>query len=90
MIDSCEKVVVAVSDDEGVQLLVDYLIEKAQKGNVPSAVLLNTFVKKAQVCPFYSFALNFRVNIQVSFADIIEEVLPGVLQLYASESDQVA
>lgn len=49
MIDSCEKVVIAVTDDEGVPVLVDYLLKQAGKGSVPAIVLLHTFVSKSGV-----------------------------------------
>ncbi|CAJ0577070.1 unnamed protein product, partial [Mesorhabditis spiculigera] len=73
MIESCEKVVVAVEDEEGVPLLLDYLIGKAAKGNVPSAVLLRSFIDKGQS----------------SLGDYIEDILPGILQLYASSNEQI-
>lgn len=50
MIDSCEKVVIAVADGDGIPVLTDYLIQRATKGNVPAAVLLHTFVDKSGVC----------------------------------------
>uniref|UniRef100_A0A1I7UWW1 TOG domain-containing protein n=1 Tax=Caenorhabditis tropicalis TaxID=1561998 RepID=A0A1I7UWW1_9PELO len=50
MIESCEKVVIAVTDEDGVPVLIDYLIQKASSnGNVPAAVLLNTFIAKSGV-----------------------------------------
>ncbi|CAI2349719.1 unnamed protein product [Caenorhabditis sp. 36 PRJEB53466] len=74
MIDSCEKVVIAVTDEDGVPVLVDYLIKRAASdGNVPAAVLLNTFIAKSGV----------------SLAEIAESVLPGLINLYASENPQI-
>ncbi|CAP33490.1 Protein CBG15268 [Caenorhabditis briggsae] len=74
MIESCEKVVIAVTDEDGVPVLIDYLIQKAsQDDNVPAAVLLNTFIAKSGV----------------SLADQAEDVLPGLLNLYTSTSPQI-
>ncbi|CAL2035321.1 unnamed protein product [Caenorhabditis brenneri] len=74
MIESCEKVVIAVTDEDGVPVLIDYLIQKAaNNGNVPAAVLLNTFIAKSGV----------------SLADMAEEVLPGLLNLYTSPNPQI-
>ncbi|PIO68755.1 HEAT repeat protein [Teladorsagia circumcincta] len=73
MIDSCEKVVVAVTDDEGVPVLVDYLLKQANKGNVPAIVLLHTYVAKSGV------SLNYLMN----------DLLPGLLHLYMSPNAQI-
>uniref|UniRef100_A0A0K0DKM4 TOG domain-containing protein n=1 Tax=Angiostrongylus cantonensis TaxID=6313 RepID=A0A0K0DKM4_ANGCA len=73
MIDSCEKVVIAVTDDEGVPVLVDYLLKHASKGNVPSIVLLHTFVDKSGV----------------SLNHLIGDLLPGLLHLYSSTNPQI-
>ncbi|KJH53105.1 HEAT repeat protein [Dictyocaulus viviparus] len=73
MIDSCEKVVVAVTDDEGVPVLIDYLLKQANKGNVPSIVLLHTFVDKSGV----------------SLNHLIGDLLPGLLNLYSSTNQQI-
>ncbi|VDK50222.1 unnamed protein product [Cylicostephanus goldi] len=73
MIDSCEKVVIAVTDDEGVPVLVDYLLKQAAKGNVPAIVLLHTFVSKSGV------NLNYLVG----------DLLPGLLNLYTSTNAQI-
>ncbi|VDM51837.1 unnamed protein product, partial [Angiostrongylus costaricensis] len=73
MIDSCEKVVIAVTDDEGVPVLVDYLLKHASKGNVPSIVLLHAFVDKSGV----------------SLNHLIDDLLPGLLHLYSSPNPQI-
>ncbi|VDL73397.1 unnamed protein product [Nippostrongylus brasiliensis] len=73
MIDSCEKVVVAVTDDEGVPVLIDYLLKQANKGNVPAVVLLHTYIAKSGI------SLNY----------LMPEVLPGLLNLYSSTSPQI-
>ncbi|KAL6728600.1 hypothetical protein Aduo_010358 [Ancylostoma duodenale] len=73
MIDSCEKVVTAVTDEEGVPVLVDYLLKQAGKGNVPAIVLLHTFVTKSGV------NLNYLVG----------DLLPGLLHLYTSTNAQI-
>ena len=74
MIESCEKVVIAVTDEDGVPVLIDYLIQKAsQDANVPAAVLLNTFIAKSGV----------------SLADQAEDVLPGLLNLYTSSNPHI-
>ncbi|KAK6741484.1 hypothetical protein RB195_009377 [Necator americanus] len=73
MIDSCEKVVIAVTDDEGVPVLVDYLLKQGGKGNVPAVVLLHTFVTKSGV------NLNYLVG----------DLLPGLLHLYTSTNPQI-
>lgn len=74
MIESCEKVVIAVTDEDGIPVLVDYLIQKAsQDENVPAAVLLSTFIAKSGV----------------SLAEMAEEVLPGLLNLYTSPNPQI-
>ncbi|KAK6016166.1 HEAT repeat protein, partial [Ostertagia ostertagi] len=73
MIDSCEKVVIAVTDEEGVPVLVDYLLKQANKGNVPAIVLLHTYVAKSGV------SLNYLMN----------DLLPGLLHLYMSPNAQI-
>lgn len=73
MIESCEKVVIAVTDEDGVPVLIDYLIQKASQNNVPAAVLLNTFISKSGV----------------SLSSQAEEILPGLLNLYTSSNPQV-
>ncbi|CAI5445400.1 unnamed protein product [Caenorhabditis angaria] len=74
MIDSCEKVVIAVTDEDGIPVLLDYLIKRASSdNNVPAAVLLNTFIAKSGV----------------NLSEMAEDVLPGLLQLYTSENLQI-
>ncbi|KAK6054593.1 HEAT repeat protein [Cooperia oncophora] len=73
MIDSCEKVVVAVTDEEGVPVLIDYLLKQATKGNVPAIVLLHTYVAKSGV------SLNY----------LMTDLLPGLLHLYMSPNAQI-
>uniref|UniRef100_A0A8R1HWX1 TOG domain-containing protein n=1 Tax=Caenorhabditis japonica TaxID=281687 RepID=A0A8R1HWX1_CAEJA len=74
MIESCEKVVIAVTDEDGVPVLVDYLLQRAaQDDNVPAAVLLNTFIAKSGV----------------SLAEMAETVLPGLINLYTSPNPQI-
>ncbi|CAB3402031.1 unnamed protein product [Caenorhabditis bovis] len=74
MIDSCEKVVTAVTDEDGVPVLVDYLIKRASvDANVPAAVLLSTFITKSGV----------------NISHLAEDVLPGMLQLYTSSEPQI-
>uniref|UniRef100_A0A7I4Y876 TOG domain-containing protein n=2 Tax=Trichostrongylidae TaxID=6315 RepID=A0A7I4Y876_HAECO len=73
MIDSCEKVVIAVTDDEGIPVLVDYLLKQANKGNVPAIVLLHTYVAKSGV------SLNYLTG----------DLLPGLLHLYMSPNAQI-
>ncbi|CAD6185730.1 unnamed protein product [Caenorhabditis auriculariae] len=74
MIESCEIVVTAVTDEEGVPVLIDYLLKRAMKGNVPAVVLLRTFLEKS-------------ANSLIELAD---EILPGLLNLYSSDSEQIA
>ena len=73
MIDSCEKVVIAVADEEGIPVLADYLLQRANKGNVPAAVLLHTFVEKSGA----------------DLSDLYEMLMTGLLQLYTSENAQI-
>ncbi|CAJ0934035.1 unnamed protein product, partial [Mesorhabditis belari] len=73
MILNCEKVVVAVEEPEGVALLLDYLVTKSSKGSVPSSVLLRSFIEKTQV----------------PLIDNVENILPGLIQLYASTNPQI-
>ncbi|CAI4227723.1 unnamed protein product [Auanema sp. JU1783] len=73
MIDRCEKVVIAVTDEEGVPVLAEYLLDKAAKGNVPAIVLFHTFVDKSGV----------------DLSERAEELLIGLLHLYSSTNPQI-
>lgn len=91
MIDSCEKVVIAVTDEEGVPVLVDYLLNQANKGNVPAIVLLHTYIDNSgvsQLCHSEIFP-PYRHIRQVSLNFLVAELLPGLLHLYMSTTPQI-
>lgn len=45
MIDPCEEVILSVTDEEGIEITLDYLFEKARGGNVPAAgeLMINVY-----------------------------------------------
>lgn len=59
MIEPCEEVVLSVTDDDGVPVLIEYLIKKAHSKNIPAIVLLQKYIEK---CPV-SFFNIFKVRI---------------------------
>ncbi|GMT19301.1 hypothetical protein PFISCL1PPCAC_10598 [Pristionchus fissidentatus] len=74
MIDPCEEVILSVTDEEGIEILLDYLFEKTRNGNVPSAVLLHAFIEKTTA----------------SLEEFTEQIISGCIQLYTTSHDQIA
>ncbi|PAV83070.1 hypothetical protein WR25_02598 [Diploscapter pachys] len=69
MIEPCEEVVLSVTDDDGVPVLIEYLIKKAHAKNIPAIVLLQKYIEK---CP-------------TDLTDFVVELLPGLLALYGGQ-----
>lgn len=74
MIDPCEEVILSVTDEEGIEITLDYLFEKARNGNVPSAVLLHTLIEKTTA----------------NLEEFTEQILSGCIHLYTTTHEQIA
>ncbi|GMR42536.1 hypothetical protein PMAYCL1PPCAC_12731 [Pristionchus mayeri] len=74
MIDPCEEVILSVTDEEGIEITLDYLFEKARNGNVPSAVLLHTFIEKTTA----------------NLEELTEQIISGCIHLYTTSHEQIA